>query len=142
VPCAPPPPPAVPAVVRIPWQYAAGGDLDLPEPAELAGFELPGAPWQYGENLSTGNLPTGYEIQSVGQRGLFDIIKKSNVKGLSPSMMNMFARLSCAERAPSVFEPPDGHHPELEQVRCLSYIYLHTRLYFHTHFHTHTLASP
>ena len=62
---------------------------------------------------------------------MFDILKKKGANGQSASMVDMFARLACAERAPSVFEPPEGHYPELEQVGLV--LYFHTHILIHTH---------
>jgi hypothetical protein len=67
----------------------------------------------------------------VSQRGLFDILKKKDISKQSASIVGMFARLSCAEGVPSVFEPPEGHYLELEQVGAacvLSHTHTHTPL--------------
>ena len=50
----------------------------------------------------------------ISQRGLFDILKKKDISKQPASIVGMFARLSCAEKMPSVFEPPEGHFLELE----------------------------
>jgi hypothetical protein len=70
----------------------------------------------------------------VSQRGLFDILKKKDISKQSASIVGMFARLSCAEGVPSVFEPPEGHYLELEQV-CAYCIFTHT----HTYISSYTL---
>ena len=86
----------------------------------------PGIPWQYIGHLQA---PASGEYKHVSQRGVFDILKKRGTKGQSASMADMFARLSCAEGPSCVFEPPDGHYLELEQVGAC-YVFSHT--------HTHT----
>ena len=72
----------------------------------------------------------------ISQRGLFDILKKKDMTRQPASIVGMFARLGCAEVVPSVFEPPEGHFLELEQVKD-------TWLYYQTHTHAsvfiHTL---
>ncbi len=84
----------------------------------------PGIPWQYIGHLQA---PASGEYKHVSQRGVFDILKKRGTQGQSASMADMFARLSCAEGPPSVFESPDGHYLELEQVG--TYIFTHTPLF-------------
>ena len=89
----------------------------------------PGIPWQYAGHLQA---PASAVYKHVSQRGVFDILKKKGANGQSASMVHMFARLACAERAPSVFEPPEGHYPELEQVGACT-VFSHTHILIHTH---------
>jgi hypothetical protein len=58
------------------------------------------------------------------------MLKKKDMKGQPASMVDMFARLSCAEGTTSVFEPPDGHYLELEQVGAYC-IFTHTSIFLH-----------
>ena len=84
----------------------------------------PGIPWQYMGHLQTTAAP-GYK--HVSQRGLFDNLKKRDISKQPASIVDMFARLSCAEVASSVFEPPEGHYLGLEQVgACYVFSHAHT----------------
>ena len=74
--------------------------------------ESVGVPWQHAGNIDA----TGYGYKHVSQRGLFDVLNQKDMKGQPASIVDMFVRLSCAEKAPCVFEPPGGHYLELEQV--------------------------
>ena len=70
-----------------------------------------------------------HTYKHTSQRGLFDILKKKDMTRQPASIVAMFARLSCAEKVPSVFEPPEGHFLELEQVgACYVFSYTHTHL--------------
>jgi hypothetical protein len=64
----------------------------------------------------------------ISQRGLFDILKKKDISKQPASIVGMFARLGCAEVVPSVFEPPEGHYLELEQVGAAC-VLSHTHIY-------------
>ena len=72
---------------------------------------LAGIPWEYAGHLQAAPS-AGYE--HVSQRGVFDILRKRDTQGHSASVADMFARLSCAEIAPSVFESTEAHCLELE----------------------------
>ena len=74
--------------------------------------ESVGIPWQHAGNMDA----TGYGYKHVSQRGLFDMLKKKDMKGQPVSIVDMFVRMSCVEKTPSVFEPPESHYLELEQV--------------------------
>ena len=90
----------------------------------------PEIPWQYIGHLQTTDSPAD---KHVSQRGLFDILKKKDISKQPASIVGMFARLSCAEKVASVFEPPEGHHLELEQVGVVYVAHTHTHLYFFTY---------
>jgi hypothetical protein len=94
-------------------KYACVPSVITPTPAVVPAAGLVGIPWQHVGHLQS---PASWEYKHVSQRGVFDILKKRGAKGLSISMVDMFARLHCAEKAPSVFEPPEAHYLELEQV--------------------------
>ena len=90
----------------------------------------PGIPWQYIGHLQTTDSPAD---KHVSQRGLFDILKKKDISKQPASIVGMFARLSCAENVASVFEPPDGHYLELEQVAVVCFS-THTPIFLHIHY--------
>ena len=87
----------------------------------------PGIPWQYAGHLQATDSPGD---KHVSQRGVIDILKKRDMSKQPASIVEMFARLSCAENVPSVFEPPEGHYLELEQVLLVAVVYFHN-LYIH-----------
>ncbi len=89
----------------------------------------PGIPWQYAGHLQA---PASAVHKHVSQRGVFDILKKRDMSKQPASIVKMFARLSCAENVPSVFEPPEGHYLGLEQVAVV-YFSTHTPIFFHIH---------
>ena len=91
-----------------------------PAPAVVPAAE-PVIPWQM--------MIPAHSEKHVSQRGLFDILKKKDMSKQPASIVGMFARLSYAEKASSVFEPPEGHYLELEQVGAYC-IFTHTHLYF------------
>ena len=104
MPCAPPAAPAVvPTAAGIPWQYIG----------HLQATDSPGD-------------------KHVSQRGVFDILKKRDMSKQPASIVEMFARLICAENVPSVFEPPEGHYLGLEQVAVV-YFSTHTPIFLHIH---------
>jgi hypothetical protein len=95
----------------------------------------PEIPWQIvgptvGPEIPWQMIIPEHTHKHISQRGLFDILKKKDISKQPASIVAMFARLSCAEKVPSVFEPPEGLFLELEQV-CACYVFSYT----HTHTH-------
>ena len=98
----------------------------VPPAAPAVTIAEPEIPWQM-------MIPEHSE-KHVSQRGVFDILKKRDMSKQPASIVGMFVRLSCAEKVASVFEPPEGHYLELEQVAVV-YFSTHTHLYFFIHLH-------